>query len=103
MSSTCPPLRSSAIGSLRIGRIHVFPESLTVFLLPPEHRLRLRTSNLLENLNQQIRRRTRIASLFPNTASLLRLVSAITSELSDDWLAAKASLHMNPPSQLLSA
>jgi transposase-like protein len=79
------------------------PESLTVFLLPPEHRLRLRTSNLLENLNKQIRRRTRVAALFPNTGSLLRLVSAITSELSDDWLAAKAYLHMNPPSQLLSA
>ena len=79
------------------------PEALTVFLLPPEHRLRLRTSNLLENLNKQIRRRTRVASLFPNTNSLLRLVSAITNEVSDDWLAAKSYLNMNPPSQLLSA
>ena len=79
------------------------PEALTVFLLPPEHRLRLRTSNLLVNLNKQIRRRTRVASLFPNPDSLLRLVSAITSELSDDWLAAKSYLNMNPLSQLLSA
>ena len=79
------------------------PESLSVFLLPPEHRLRMRTSNLLENLNKQIRRRTRVASLFPNTDSLLRLVSAITAEISDDWLAAKAYLNMNQTSHLLSA
>ena len=79
------------------------PESLSVFLLPPEHRLRLRTSNLLENLNKQIRRRTPVASLFPNPDSLLRLVSAIASEVSDDWLAAKSYLHMNPLSQLLPA
>ena len=63
----------------------------------------MRTSNLLENLNKQIRRRTRVASLFPNTDSLLRLVSAITAEISDDWLAAKAYLNMNQTSHLLSA
>lgn len=79
------------------------PEALTVFLRPPEQRLRLRTSNLLENLNKQIRRRTRVVALFPNTDSLLRLVAAITSELSDDWESAKAYLNMNPPSNLLSA
>ena len=79
------------------------PEALSVFLLPQEHRTRLRTSNLLENLNKQIRRRTRVASLFPNPDSLLRLVSAITSEVSDDWLAAKSYLNMIPPSQILSA
>ena len=79
------------------------PESLSVFLLPQEHCLRLRTSNLLENLNKQIRRRTRVAALFPNPDSLLRLASAITSELSDDWLAAKSYLNMNPSSLLLSA
>jgi transposase-like protein len=79
------------------------PEALTVFIRPPEQRLRLRTSNLLENLNKQIRRRTRVVALFPNTDSLLRLVCAITSELSEDWESAKAYLNMNPPSQLLSA
>jgi putative transposase len=79
------------------------PESLSVFLLPQEHRTRLRTSNLLENLNKQIRRRTRVAALFPNPNSLLRLVTAVTSELSDDWESSKAYLNMNPPSQLLSA
>ena len=61
------------------------PESLAVFTLPEEHRKRLRTSNSLENLNRQIRRRTRVANIFPNDASLLRLVSAILMEISEEW------------------
>jgi len=60
-------------------------ESLTVLALPPEHRRRLRTSNLLERLNKEVKRRTRVATLFPNDASLLRLVSAILMEVSEDW------------------
>ena len=44
------------------------PESLTVFSLPASHRRRLRTSNLLERLNKEIKRRTRVATLFPNDA-----------------------------------
>src|SRR5436190_20882797 len=79
------------------------PESLTVFALPHEHRLRLRTSNLLENLNQQLRRRTRVANVFPNQASLLRLASALLNEISDDWEIAKIYLNMNPASQLPAA
>lgn len=61
------------------------PEGLTVFLLPPELRRRLRTSNLLERLNKEIKRRTRVATLFPNEASLLRLVSAVLMEISEEW------------------
>jgi transposase-like protein len=53
------------------------PESLTVFSLPARHRRRLRTSNMLERLNEEINRRTRVAGLFPNEASALRLVSAV--------------------------
>jgi putative transposase len=75
------------------------PESLTVLAFPPEHRQRLRTSNAIERLNQEIKRRTRVARIFPNPASLLRLVSAVLSEISDDWQAGKAYLNMNPPSQ----
>lgn len=74
------------------------PESLTVLSLPPEHRTRLRTSNAAERLNQEIKRRTRVARVFPNTASLLRLVTAILSEISDDWESSKTYLNMNPPS-----
>lgn len=78
-------------------------ESLTVLSLPPEHRPRLRTSNAAERLNQEIKRRTRVARVFPNTNSLLRLVSAVLSEISDDWESSKTYLNMNPPSQLQTA
>lgn len=61
------------------------PEGLAVFLLPEEHRKRMRTTNMLERQNKEIKRRTRVATLFPNEASLLRLVSAVLVELSDEW------------------
>lgn len=61
------------------------PEGFTVFASPASHRRRLRTTNLLERVNEEIKRRTRVARLFPNEASCLRLVSAILMEISDDW------------------
>jgi transposase-like protein len=75
------------------------PESLTVLCLPSEHRTRLRTSNAAERLNQEIKRRTRVARVFPNPESLLRLVTAVLNEISDDWESSKTYLNMNPPSQ----
>jgi transposase-like protein len=70
------------------------PEGLTVFELPAAHRRRLRTTNMLERLNQEIKRRTKVATLFPNEASLLRLVSAVLNEVSDDWETGKIYLRM---------
>lgn len=70
------------------------PEGLTVFHLPEHMRHRLRTSNMNENLNKQIRARTRIAGLFPNEESLLRLVSAVVSEISEEWEIGKIYLNM---------
>jgi transposase-like protein len=70
------------------------PEGFTVFTFPESVRRRLRTSNLMENLNHQIRRRTRVASIFPNAASCLRLVSAILMEISDEWEDSRA--YLNP-------
>jgi putative transposase len=61
------------------------PESLTVLSLPSSHRRRLRTTNMLERLNRELKRRTRVATLFPNSASLLRLVSAVLIEVSEEW------------------
>jgi len=71
------------------------PEALTVLHLPAAHRRRLRTTNGLERLNKEIKRRTRVATLFPNEASLLRLASAVLSEISDDWETERAYLTMN--------
>lgn len=61
------------------------PEGLTVFTRPAAHRRRLRTTNLIERLNKEIHRRTRVATLFPNEASLLRLVSAVLVEVDQEW------------------
>ena len=70
------------------------PEGMVVFSMPEKHRKRLRTDNMLERLNKEILRRTRVATLFPNTASCLRLVSAVVMETSEDWLTGKAYLKM---------
>lgn len=72
------------------------PEGLTVFTLPTPHRRRLRTTNGLERIHKEIKRRTRVASLFPNEASVERLVSAILSEIDEEWAAARQYLNMEP-------
>ena len=61
------------------------PEGFTVFSFPREHQRRLRTSNYLERLSQEIKRRTRVVRIFPNEQSCLRLISAILMEVSEDW------------------
>ena len=71
-------------------------QGLAVFGLATALRRRLRTSNLIERLNREIRRRTRVATLFPNEASLLRLVTAILVEFSDDWETSR--VYLNPES-----
>ena len=61
-------------------------EGLTVFSFPEQHRVKIRTTNVIERLNREIKRRTRVVSIFPNDASCLRLVTAILMEVSEDWL-----------------
>jgi transposase-like protein len=68
------------------------PEGLTVFDFPLEHRRRLRTNNTLERLNREIKRRTRVATLFPNEASLLRLATAVLMETDEEWQTEKRYL-----------
>ena len=68
------------------------PEGLTVFAFPAKHRTRIRTTNGVERLNREIRRRTRVVSIFPNAASCLRLVTGVVIEISDDWQSDKIYL-----------
>lgn len=70
------------------------PEGLSVFAFPADHRKRLRTTNCQERLNKELKRRTRVATLFPNEASLLRLASAVLSEISDEWETGKIYLNL---------
>jgi putative transposase len=68
------------------------PQGLTVFSFPQSHGRLIRTTNGLERLNREIRRRTRVVSIFPNEAACLRLVSALLMETSDEWETGKAYL-----------
>ena len=61
------------------------PEGLTVFSFPAAHRRRLRTANGLERLSREIKRRTRVVSIFPNEAACLRLISAVLMEVDETW------------------
>jgi putative transposase len=60
-------------------------EGFTVFDFPLEHRRTIRTTNSLERINKEIRRRTKVVGVFPNEASCLRLVSALLMEISEEW------------------
>ena len=71
------------------------PEGLTVFDFPEAHRRRCRTGNLLERVNQEIKRRTRIVRIFPNEDSCLRLVSAFVMEFSQDRETGKIYLNVS--------
>lgn len=68
------------------------PEGFTVFALPEAHRKRMRTSNACENVNGQIKKRTRVVGLFPSEESLLRLVTGVLVEISETWETGKAYL-----------
>lgn len=72
------------------------PEGFAVFGFPQAHRVRLRTTNGLERINRELKRRTRVASIFPNSASCLRLVSALLTEYDEEWMTGKIYLTLNP-------
>jgi putative transposase len=60
-------------------------EGFTIFDFPLEHRRSIRTTNSLERVNKEIRRRTRVVGVFPNEASCLRLISALLMETCEEW------------------
>lgn len=60
-------------------------EGLTVFNFPEEHRRKIRTTNMLERVNREVKRRTKVATLFPNEESCCRLVTAVLMEISEIW------------------
>jgi len=65
-------------------------EGFTVFKLPRPLWRKLRTSNGLERLNREIKRRTRVATLFPNEASCLRLITAVLQEINEEWVTGRS-------------
>jgi len=71
-------------------------EGLTVYQFPKEHWRKIRTSNGMERLNKEIKRRTRVAVLFPNKESALRLVTGVIIEIHEEWVTGKQYLDMSP-------
>jgi transposase-like protein len=69
-------------------------EGLTVFAFPKQQQCRLRTSNLSERLNRELKRRTRVVGIFPNSSSLERLTTAVLMEIDEDWQSAPRYLPM---------
>jgi putative transposase len=61
-------------------------EILAVYQLPEAHRKRMRSTNMLERVNQEIKRRTRVIRIFPNEQACVRLVSTLMMELNQDWM-----------------
>jgi putative transposase len=69
-------------------------ETLTYFRLPLPHHKHMKSTNMLERLNQEIKRRTHVVRIFPNTDSCLRLVRALAVEIHENWLEGTRYLNM---------
>lgn len=69
-------------------------EGFTVYAFPRAHWKKLRTTNPIERINREIKRRTRVATLFPNPDACLRLVTAVLLELHEEWLTGNCYLPM---------
>jgi putative transposase len=70
-------------------------DTLTFYRLPRQHHKHLKSTNLLERLNEEIKRRTHVVRIFPNAASCLRLVRALAVEMHENWLEAHRYLNMD--------
>ena len=69
-------------------------ETLTFYRLPRQHHKNLKSTNMLERLNEEIKRRTLVVRIFPNTAACLRLIRALAVEMHENWLEATRYLNM---------
>jgi putative transposase len=70
-------------------------ETLTFYRLPRQHHKHLKSTNMLERLNEEIRRRTYVVRIFPNSASCCRLIRALAVETHENWLEAHRYLNMD--------
>lgn len=69
-------------------------ETWSFYALPPGHRKHLKSTNMLERLNEEFKRRTHIVRIFPNEASCLRLIRALAAEQDEEWIEATRYLNM---------
>jgi putative transposase len=69
-------------------------ETFTFYRLPAEHHKHMKSTNMLERINEELKRRTLVVRIFPNAASCLRLVRALAVEIHEDWIEATRYLNM---------
>lgn len=62
-----------------------FEDSMTIMALPSKYRIPLRTSNIIERENREIRRREKVIQIFPNAESIIRLIGAVLMDDHNDW------------------
>src|SRR5690606_19163263 len=72
-----------------------FDDATAVLMLPEKYRRRLRTTNAVERLIEEIRRRQRVIRIFPNRESAIRLIGALLMEIDDKWISGKKYLDMS--------
>lgn len=72
-----------------------FEDATAVLMLPERYRKRLRTTNGMERLNEEIRRRERVIRIFPNRESVVRLIGALLMEIDEKWASGKKYLDMS--------
>lgn len=70
-------------------------ETLSFYNLPAAHHKHMKSTNMLERLNEEIKRRTRVVRIFPNADSCLRLVRALAVETHENWLEGSRYLNMD--------
>ncbi len=70
-------------------------QTLTFYRLPRQHHKHMKSTNLLERLNEEIKRRTRVVRIFPNEASCLRLVRALCVETHEAWIEDNRYINMH--------
>jgi len=70
-------------------------ETLTFYTLPLQHHKHLKSTNMLERLNEEIKRRTHVVRIFPNHAACLRLIRALCVEKHEEWLESHRYLNMD--------
>lgn len=70
-------------------------ETLTFYRLPGQHHKHMKSTNLLERLNEELKRRTLVVRIFPNGASCLRLIRALAVEMHENWIEAMRYLNMD--------
>lgn len=71
-------------------------ETLSFYRLPPQHHKNLKSTNMLERIMEEIKRRTLVVRIFPNAAGCLRMIRALAVEMHENWIEAIRYLNMEP-------